>query len=245
MKLVEMKRLSFLTLIFAILSLIFFLALVFLRTSFSLYPLMSYQDALDLLTPLILIPIYWLMFKYASEKPPRLAEELAFLSFTVIWVLGHGMHLAANSINNLAVKLAGDQEIDILGTNIYALTYYYDERLSHYLWHIGILGMVGLLVYCEWRSPAGTQTVWWATLLGGIIYGFTYFCIFLEGQTILLGLPFALVFTLITLLWGRQKLANHPLLAFFFTSCLLATILFVGWGLYWGGFPEFSEVGLI
>jgi len=240
-----MRRMSLLTLVFAVLSLVFFLALVFLRTPFPLFPLMSNQDALDLLTPLILIPIYWLMFKYASDKPPRLAEELAFLAAAVFWVLGHGMHLAANSINNLAGKLATGQEIDILGTKIYALTYFYDERLSHYLWHIGILGMVSLLIYREWRSPAGTQTVWWATLLGGVIYGFTYFCVFLEGQTVILGFPFALILTLIGLLWGRKKLANQPLLAVFFVSCLVATILFIGWGWYWGGFPEISEVGLI
>ena len=240
-----MKKFSFLILTFAILSLVFFLGLVFLRTPFSLYPLMSYQDALDLLTPFILIPIYWLMFKYASDKPPRLAEELAFLSVTVFWVLGHGMHLAANSINNLTEKLARSQVTDVFGTSIYTLTYFYDERLSHYLWHIGILGMIGLLVYREWRSPASTQTVWWATLLAGVIYGFTYFCIFLEGQTVALGLSFALIIALIMLLWGRQRLAKQSLLAFFSTSCLLATILFIGWGLYWGGFPEFSQVGLI
>ena len=35
------------------------------------------------------------------------------------------------------------------------------------------------------------------------------------------------------------------LVAFFLVACLLAAILFAGWGLYWGGFPEFSEVGLI
>ena len=240
-----MKRMSLLTLVFAILSLIFFLGLVFLRTPFSLYSLMSYQDALDLLTPLILIPIYWLMFKYASRKPPSLVEELAFLAFAVFWISGHGMHLSANSINNLAENLARSQEIKFLGTNIYKLTYFYDEHLSHYVWHIGILGMIGLLIYREWRDPAGNQTIWWATIIAGIIYGFTYFCIFLEGQTVLLGLPFALIITLITLLWGRHRLALQPLLAFTFVSCLVGTILFVGWGLYWGGFPEFSQVGLI
>jgi hypothetical protein len=240
-----MKRISVLAFVFAILSLIFFLGLVFLRTSFSLYPLMSYQDALDLLTPFILIPIYWLMFKLASGNPSSLVEEIAFLVFTVFWVLGHGMHLAANSINNLAGKLATSQVSDILGTDIYKLTYFYDEHLSHYLWHIGILGMIGLLIYREWQEPAGQRTVWWATLLGGIIYGFTCFCVFLEGQTVLLGLPFVLILTLIGLLWGRKRLANQPLLAFFFVSCLVATVLFIGWGLYWGGFPEFSQVGLI
>ena len=62
-----MKRLSLLTLVFAILSVVFFLLLIFLRTPFGLYPLMSYQDALDLLTPLILIPIYWLLFRFAAR----------------------------------------------------------------------------------------------------------------------------------------------------------------------------------
>jgi hypothetical protein len=240
-----MKRLSFLPLAFAILSLVFFLGLVFLRAPFSLYPLMSYQDALDLITPLILIPIYWLMFRYASGKPSSLVEELAFMAFAVLWVMGHGMHLSANSINNQVEFLARSQALDILGSNIHKLTYFYDERLSHYLWHSGVLGMIGLLIYREWRSPAGNRTVWWVILLGGVIYGFTYFCIFLEGQTVALGLPFALIITLITLLWGRQRLAKQPLLAFFFFSCLVATILFIGWGWYWGGFPEFSQVGLI
>ncbi len=57
-----MKRLSLLTLTFAMLSLVFIILLVFLRFEFPLYPLMSYQDALDVLTPLVLIPIYWLLF---------------------------------------------------------------------------------------------------------------------------------------------------------------------------------------
>jgi hypothetical protein len=45
------RRLSLWTLVFAILSLIFFLLLIFLRIPFPLNPLMSYQDAIDLLTP--------------------------------------------------------------------------------------------------------------------------------------------------------------------------------------------------
>ena len=54
-----MKRLSLLTLRFAVLSVVFFLLLIFFRIPFTLYPLMSYQDALDVLTPLVLIPLYW------------------------------------------------------------------------------------------------------------------------------------------------------------------------------------------
>lgn len=240
-----MKRLSLLTLVFAVLSVVFFLLLIFFRTPLTLYPLMSIQDALDILTPLVLIPLYWLLFKHAASEGSSRAQEVAFMVLAAIWVQGQGMHLSANSINNLAEALAKKQVIDITGTSIYQLTYFYDEHLSHYMWHIGILGLAALLIYREWRRPAGIATTWWAAILAGLIYGFTYFCIFLEGQTVALGLPFAIIITLLTLIWGRKKLAQQPILAFFFIACLVAVVLFGGWGLHWGGFPQFSDVGLL
>ena len=240
-----MKQLPLLTLVFAVLSVVFFLLLIFFRTPFTLYPLMSYQDVLDLLTPLALIPLYWIMFKYAASEGPRLVEETAFMVLAAFWVAGQGMHLSANSINNLAEALARKQEIDITGTSIYQLAYFFDEHLSHYMWHIGVVGLAALLIYREWRQPANIPTTWWIAILGGLLYGFTCFCIFLEGQTVAVGLPFALVVTLLTLIWGRKKVAQQPMLAFFFIACLVAVVLFGGWGLYYGGFPQFSDVGLI
>ncbi len=240
-----MKRLSLLTLVFAVLSVVFFLLLIFLRTPFMLYPLMSNQDTLDVLTPLVLIPIYWLLFKAAASNGSDRAEEIAFTLLATIWVLGHGMHLAANSVNNLAEALAKKQVVDITGTDIYQLTYFYDEHLSHYLWHIGVLGLAVLLIYREWRRPAGIATNWWAAILAGILYGFTYFSIFLEGQTVVLGLPFAVGVVAFALISERKHLAQRPMLAFFFVACLLASLFFIGWGLYWRGFPQFSDVGLI
>ena len=240
-----MKQHSLLTLIFAVLSAIFFLLLIFFRIPFPPYPLISFQDVFDLLTPLLLIPIYWILFEYTASRESDQAERIAFMVLSSIWVLGHGMHLAANSINNLAEDLAKKQVLDITGTDIYTLTYFFDEHLSHYLWHVGILGLASLLIYREWQHPAGAKLTWWATVLAGLIYGFTYFCIFLEGQTVPMGLPFAIIITLLTLIWGRKKLAQRPIFTFFFVACLVAFVLFAGWGLYWGGFPQFSDVGLI
>ena len=240
-----MKRLSLLILLFAILSIIFFLLLIFFRIPFVLYPLMSVQDALDRLTPLVLIPIYWLLFRHAARNRSSQVEEYAFMVLSAVWVLGQGMHLSANSINNLAEALAMQQVIDITGTDIYKLTYFYDEHLSHYLWHSGILGLAALLIYHEWRQPAGIATTWWIAVTAGILYGFTYFCIFLEGGTVVLGLPFVIGILLLVSVWGRHKLGQQPVLAFFFIACLVAFLFFVGWGIYWGGFPQFSEVGLI
>jgi len=240
-----MNRISYLTLLFAILSLIFTILLVFLRFTFPPYPLISYQDAFDLLTPLVLIPIYWLLFKYAAVEKSKLIEEIAFLLFTVFWVQGQGMHLSANSINNLIESLAQNHIIDNSATDIYRLTYFFDEYLSHLLWHFGILGLTALLIYREWNRPAQKSTIWWAAILAGLIYGFTYFCTFLEGKTVMMGLPFAVVIVTFTLISALKDLSKRPVLAFFFLAFLTACLLFAGWGLYWGGFPEFSDVGLI
>jgi len=240
-----MKHLSLLTLVFSIFFAVFFLLLVFFRIPFPSYPLISYQDVFDILTPLVLIPLYWLLFKYSASGESRLAEEITFMVLAAIWVLGQGMHLAANSIDNLAQGLAREGGINIIRTDIYTLTYFLDEHLSHYLWHAGILGLTALLIYREWRRPAGVKTIWWATIIAGLIYGFTSFCIFLEGQTVPIGLPFTIIIILLTLIWGRKKLAQQPLLGFFFVASLVVAGLLIGWGVYWGGFPQFSDVGLL
>ena len=240
-----MKQKSYLPLVFAVLSVVFFLLLIFFRTPFAPYPLMSIQDALDLLTPLVLIPIYWLMFRQTDRQGAGLAEEMLFMLLAALWVSGQGMHLAANSIDNLIEGLARQGVLDVKSSDIYALTYFMDEHLSHYLWHTGILGFVALLAYRDGRRPTQERTRGWIALLTGFLYGVTLFCIILEGQTVPLGLPFVALMALLVLLWGRKQLPHKPILAFFFVSCLVALLFLVGWGVYWGGFPQFSDVGLI
>ena len=73
----------------------------------------------------------------------------------------------------------------------------------------GMLGLAALLIYRAWRHPLGAMTAWWAPILAGVIYGFSYFCIFLEGQTVILGLPFAASVVVLALIWGRKKLAQQ------------------------------------
>ena len=236
-----MKRISLLTLIFAILSLVFFLLLIFLRIPFPLYPLMSVQDAVDILTPLALIPVYWLMFKKISPKGTNQTGDIFFMVMSAFWAAGQGMHLSANSINNLTGNLAKDQVVDVTSTDIYHLTYFYDEYLSHYLWHIGVVGLAILLICNAWRYPSSERTDWRLVVPAGLLYGFTCFCFFLEGNTLILGLPFAVVIALLVLIWGRVKLAQQPVLAFFFVACLFASLLFAGWRLYWGSFIPIME----
>ncbi len=237
-----MRRLSRLTLIFAVLSVVFFLLLIFLRIPFNFYPLMSWQDAIDILTPLILLPIYWLMFKYSTSEPSRLAAEIAFVVLAGFWAAGQGMHLAANSVNNLSEALAKSNTIDILSSDIYKLTYFYDEHLGHYLWHIGVVGLAALLIVHEWKHPIGENTRWGLVIPAGILYGFNCTLIFLEGQTIPLGFPFVILATLLILIFGLKKIRTQPLLAFFFIAFLFAALVITGWAVYWKGFPQPLDV---
>lgn len=240
-----MKRLPLISLVLAILFAILFLGLVFFRIPFPLYPLMSWQDAVDILTVLILLPLFWVLFKNSASKPASLTEEIVFILFSALWVFGHGMHLSANSIDNLIEGLAKKGVLDVTGTDVYTLTYFYDETLSHFLRDIGLLGFVALMIYHEWISPAGVKTYWWPCIVGGIVFGITFFLVYLEGNTVAIGYPFALAITLLTLLWGRKRLNHQPLLAFFFIAFLTAALFYTGWGIYFGGWPPPSELGLI
>ncbi len=241
----DMKRLSLWIPIFSLLSLVFLNLLIFFRTPLPVYPLMNVQDALDLLTPLALLPVYWILFRLAGREAPGLGAELAFVALAALWVLGQGIHLAANALDNLMEAQAGLGLIPLEGNDLYRLTYFFDEGLGHILWHLGILGLAAVLIAREWRQPGGERTAVWPVALSGLLYGFILFAITVEGQTVWLGLPFAVIVVGFGLLRGIRKLGQRPVLAFFLVACCLACVLYLGWGVYWGGFPEFGEVGLL
>ena len=78
-------------------------------------------------------------------------------------------------------------------------------------------------------------------VVAGILYGLTYFIAIIEGGTYVFGVPFALLATLLTVIWARDRLDKTPVISFFFTGYLIATMLFMIWGIMWQGFPEFSD----
>ena len=233
-----MKRLSIVALIFSIAFLLLFMAPPFLNKQFGIYPLMKVGDLFDIFTPLILIPLYWLLFRLDANKAPGLKANLIFLLLAAFWVEGQGMHLAANSIDHLLKGMEGG--------DIYNLTYFYDEVLSHYLWHFGIFGLSALVILRQWRNPfTEGQAISWLPILAGVIHGFTLFIIVIEARTAPLGVTFAILVTMLGLIWGRKRFSQRPMLLFFFVACIVATVFFAGWGVYWHGLPEFSKVGII
>jgi hypothetical protein len=85
----------------------------------------------------------------------------------------------------------------------------------------------------------------WPLILAGVIHGFSFFAIVLEGGTAPLGITFAVLAVIFALIRGRKKMSQQPLLMFFFISYAIALLFFIGWGIYWQGLPQFSEVGII
>jgi hypothetical protein len=60
-----------------------------------------------------------------------------------------------------------------------------------------------------------------------------------------LGVTFAVLVAVLGLIWGRKNMSRKPVATFFIISYIVATLFFLGWGIYWQGLPQFSEVGLI
>jgi hypothetical protein len=215
----------------------FILAPAFLGKPFPAYDLMHWADVLDILTPLVVIPLYWLLFAGSGLPRRHLRPTLAFVVLAALWTLGQGMHLSANSINNL---LGGGS------TDLHNLVHFYDEVLSHYLWHIGIVGLSVVILTTRQEGESGGAPVRWAIIVpSAILYGFAFFAAVIEGGTVPFGLPAAILIVLALLLARRAGLQSESLTAFFFTGYVVALVFFIVWFIWQGGLPPFSDVGII
>lgn len=181
-----MNKLPWLLLLFALAFAAFIVGPAFLGIQFAPYPLLKVGDVLDLLTPLVLIPLYWLLLQSASAGAAGLRAGVPFVLLSALWVEGQGLHLGANSIGHLLEGASASAA--------FTLTYFYDEVLSHYLWQLGIIGLSALLVLHAWRTPPGVPFRLGLPAAAGALHGFTFFLIVVEGGTAPLGVPFALLF---------------------------------------------------
>jgi len=208
-----------------------------LSQPFPPYPSIHWADVLDLLTSLVLIPLYWLLFTDSGRNARSHPSTIVFLILASVWVEGQAMHLAANSIANLLGQGSA---------GINSLVHFYDEVLSHYLWHAGIIALSLLLLFYGARAPASPPRPGWGWIIpAGLLYGLTCFLAFVEGATVPLGLPAAVLIIVGLIVVLRHQILTHNLVGFFFLGYSIALVLLAVWGIYWKGFPELSEVGLL
>jgi hypothetical protein len=139
----------------------------------------------------------------------------------ILYTQGHGIHLAANSIANAD---PGDA------------AHLWDETVGHWLWYSGLAGLVATLALALRAVPLPRSV--WALVLAPL-FGLTIFTNSVEGGTAALGLASAVAFVI----WGWRSRTTAP--ALLVPTYVVTLLCLLGWGLYWGGFPQFSELGWI
>lgn len=233
----DRSKLSFLIFLFAASFTILLISPAFFNSQLPFYPLLKIGDITDLVTPLILLPLYFMLFQVSQNAPWTKKEVILFLIFAAFLAQGQGMHLSANAIGHLLENAKN--------TDSYKLTHFFDEVLSHYIWFVGTNGLTSILLLRQWHNPLKEVHKIYPEIVSGLLYGITYFITGIEAQTATFGIPFAILVVIFGIFYGRTKLKKQPILLFFFIAHLIALFLFAGWFSYWGGLPEFSEVGLI
>ena len=199
------------------------------------------QEAADLLTPVVVIPLAWLVFDLAGGLGRR--GLVAFLVIAALWVEGQGIHLAANAIGDAFPHDAAEV---FYGTVPGDLDLWLDETLSHGMWHAAWVALSLLILAAATRSsvapPDRTSAI---ATVAGLVYGATFFLVSVEGVTTLLGIPASILILAWCLVARRRGLARQPVVTFFLVASVVTLIGYAGWGALndWT-LPEFSKVGL-
>jgi hypothetical protein len=199
------------------------------------------QEAADLLTPVVVIPLAWHAFDLAGGF--RRPGAIAFLVIAAVWIEGQGIHLAANAIGD---ALPHDTLEDFYQTPPGELDHWLDESLSHWMWHLAWVALSGLFLLAGARGRTDTSGVGVAaSAVAGFVHGVTFFLVTVEGVTTLLGIPASLTFLVWSGLASRGHRPARPVVVFFAVSSIVALVGYVAWAALNGwSLPEFSKVGL-
>ena len=213
----------------------------YLKASVGPPPAFTLQEAADLLTPLVVIPLAWLVFDLAGGFGRR--GLAAFLVIAALWVEGQGIHLAANAIGDAFSHDAADAFYQTVPGD---LDLWLDETLSHWMWHVAWVAMSIVVLAAATRGPVVPPARTSVTAaVAGIIHGVTFFVVSVEGVTTLLGIPASILILAWSVLAGRRGLTRQPVVTFFIATMVVTILGYVGWGALnnWT-LPEFSKVGL-
>jgi hypothetical protein len=180
-----------------------------------------YADFLDLLTPYaVLGTAAWVLAGLSARRSSWVVLAVGGVVFTQ----GHGLHLSANSVGNV---VPGQTE------------HLWDEVIGHYVWYTGL----ALVVFALARElapralPTGRSLA--LAYLGAVGLGITIFDNLDEGGTVAAGSVMVAAFVWYGL---RFRHTSGRLLA---VAYGLTALILLGWGLYWGGWPQFSQLGWI
>jgi len=198
------------------------------------------QEAADLLTPLVVLPLAWLVLDLAGGLGRR--GLIAFLVVAALWVEGQGIHLAANAVGDAFHDAAEAFYRTVPGD----LNLWLDETLSHWMWHAAWVAISVLVLAAATRAHSPSADHMSATAAAaGLVHGATFFLVSVEGVTTPLGIPASILILAWGVVAGRRGLTRQPVVTFFLVSTVMTLLGYVVWGALndWT-LPEFSKVGL-
>lgn len=183
------------------------------------------QEAADLLTPVVVIPLAWLVLERAGGLRGR--AFIGFLVIAAVWVEAQGIHLASNAIGDAFEK--GPARDAFYATEAGDLDHWLDEVLSHWLWHIAWAALSVLMLWtasrgAAWPSGAGGAT----SAAAGFMHGTTFFFVTAEGATTAVGIPLSVLL----LVWGGREVlrgSSHPIVRFVAVASAVTLLADLGW----------------
>lgn len=186
-------------------------------------------DWVDLLTPFAILGCAaMVLMRAGATRGQWVLLGVAGITFT----LGHGLHLAANSISNVADTVVAKASI----------VHLWDEVVSHYIWYTGLfLVMAGM----AWALRDQEFRVGGVDVLVALLVAVTLVNTYIEGGVPWLGLTFLGAAVIGGVLWRPAAVSRLLLVV-----GGVGLVLLIGWGGYWlasdgSWFPEFSELGWI
>jgi len=220
---------------------VFLLFPPFLRGQVGSVPGFTGQEAADLLTPIIAMPLLALAVELTGEATTR--TRVLLIALVALWVSGQGIHLAANAIGD--VFPAGPERAAFYATSAGALDHALDEVLSHWMWHLAWVGLLGTLLLAG-VTGARTTTMAsrrskWVAGLAGVLHGFTWFVVTDEGGTWALAIPATILLLVLALLLRSRDGAGRVITSFLIVGSLLTLALYGTWIAY-AGWPPASLI---
>lgn len=174
------------------------------------------EDFVDLVTPYAVAgPALVVLARTGASR----RSWAAALAGSAVFVQGHALHLSANSIT----YASGDQPP----------AYLWDEQVGHHLWFAGLVVLLLAVVRAARSVPLRRAPVSLSLLVGA-----TWAANAIEAGAV----PFGSALAAGLVLHGRST-RRHATGAALVVAFSFSLLLIAAYGLWRGGYPQFSELG--
>jgi hypothetical protein len=211
--------------------------------------LIGYMRIVDFIDLSVMAPFFLVITLaiHSAIFSENYGNKMVWGSLVLIGILlyGHSMHMTANSINTYSTEIKNYK--DIIPVDTYALIYFLDEQLGHWLLYFGLFGVLGVWTWsCKIESTKLTSL-----LLCGSMFGISYGVVLVESSQVWLAPIFVIWLLGSSLFSAKQRnqrflaLVNTNPIAQFTSSAAIGIL--IGMSVYFlitGGFVEPSKYGL-